>query len=385
MPELFLDAITQTPVDSRVKEVMLPYLSGIHGNPLSRHEAGSSSLKVIEKARCQVAKLIGAATEEIIFTATGTESNNLALMGLCHANRDTGNHIIISGLEHESMLFTARALQKEGFDLTVLPVDSEGMTPLDSFKAAIRKETILAAVTAANGEVGTLQPLKEIGEVCKENKIIFFADGVAAVGSIPIEVDSLNLDALSLVGNQFYGPPGAAALYLRQGIYLDSILHGGRHENHHRPGTHNLPGIAGLGAAAELARLEMPERSAHLQKLRDEVKNRLSVSVPHLVWTGHPSKRLPNHLSFCVEGIEGEALLLLLEIEAGVLASSGSVCGEETSQTSEILLGMGISPSLARGAIRFTFLKDTQIEDMEILFKKMPEMVTRLLKKNRNR
>jgi cysteine desulfurase len=385
MPELFLDAITQTPVDPRVKDAMVPYLSGIQGNPLSRHGAGERSRKALERARCQVAELMGASPGEIIFTATGTESNNLALMGLCHANRDAGNHVIISGLEHESVLFTARALQKEGFALTVLPVDSDGMTPVDSLKAAIRKETILSAVTVANGDVGTLQPIKEIGEICKENKIIFFADGVAAVGNIPVNVDALNLDALSLSGNQFYGPPGVAALYLRQGIYMDPVWHGGRHENHHRPGTHNLPGIVGLGKAAELAILEMPERSAHLQHLRDEVKNRLSATIPQLVWTGHPDKRLPNHLSFCVEGIEGEALLLLLEIEAGVLASSGSVCGEDTRQTSEILVKMGISPELARGAVRLTFLKDTRIEELDILFKKMPEMVTRLRKKNRNR
>ncbi len=381
MQELFLDSITQTPIDSRVLEAMYPYLTGCHGNPLSRHGLGGKSQKAVEKARQQVAILIGSFPDEVIFTSTGTESNNMALIGMAHSLREKGNHLILSGLEHESVLFTARALEKEGYEISILPVDSQGLTSLESLEEAIRKQTILIAITTANGEVGTLQPLKEIGNFCQNHQIAFFSDGVAAVGQIPMDVRELNLDALSLAGNQFYGPPGIAAMYLRRGTYLAPLMYGGKHEEHHRPGTHNLPGIVGLGMAAQLALQEMPSRMTHLVNLRDYTKANLASSIPNLIWTGHSQKRLPHHLSFCVEGIQGEALLLLLELEAGVAASSGSICGDETSQSSRILLNMGISEAAAGGAIRFTFLKDTDTENLDVLFKKMPELVARLRNK----
>ncbi len=382
MKQIYFDHSASTPTDSRVIEAMRPYYTEQYGNPLSRHQWGESAHKALEKARGQVASLINASPNEIIFTSTGSESNNLALKGTVLAYAKKGKHIILSGVEHESVSHSAKALGKMGFDITLLPFDQYAMTSSEDIRNVLRKDTILVAVIQANQEIGTIQPIADIGKICRERKIIFFSDGMGTIGNIPVDVRELHVDLMSFAGNMFYGPQGVAGLYVRQGIRLQPLIDGGRQENYKRAGTHNVPGIVGLGIAAELAQQEMKERNLHVKTLREMLWQGLSQKMERLYLTGHPNKRLPNHLSFCVEFLEGEALLLLLELEAGLAGSSGSICGEETNQASEILIKMGIKSELARGAIRFTLGKENTEEEVKSVVTLMPPLVDRLRKKS---
>jgi cysteine desulfurase len=382
--EIYFDHSASTPTDPRVVAAMQPYFTEQFGNPLSRHQWGESAHKAIETARGRVANLIKSSPSEIIFTSTGSESNNLALKGAALAYSKKGKHIIVSGVEHESVSHSAKSLEKMGFEITFLPFDNYGMTLPNDVEKSLRKETIMVAVIHGNQEIGTIQPIADIGKICRDRKVNFFSDGVGTIGNLPVDVRELNVDLMSFAGNMFYGPQGVAGLFIRQGVRLQPLMDGGRQENYKRAGTHNVPGIVGLGVAAELAQQEMNKRNLHIKMLRDKLWQGLSQNIEKLYLTGHPQKRLPNHLSFCVEFLEGEALLLLLELEAGLAGSSGSICGEETNQASEILVKMGIESGLARGAVRFTLGKENTEEEVNRVIEFVPPLVERLRKKSVN-
>ncbi|GAG79365.1 unnamed protein product, partial [marine sediment metagenome] len=286
------------------------YLGEFFGNPSSLHDWGDAAREAIEVARVQVAQLIGANAEEIIFTGSGTESNNSAIKGLALAQQAKGKHVVISAIEHFSVLHSARTLEKWGFELTLLPVDKYGVVASEDVRRSIRKDTVLVSVMHANGEVGTIEPIPEIAKITRENNVIFHTDAVATAGTIPVDIKELGVDALSLAGNQFYGPKGVGALWVRKGVRIMPLLDGGVQEGGRRAGTENIPAIVGLGKAAELARTSMEARIEHLTPLRDRLLAELPAKIDHVVVTGHPRHRLPGNASFCVQFIEGEAMLM---------------------------------------------------------------------------
>lgn len=366
-----------TPVDTRVIDEMIPVLTNICGNPQSPHEYGSDAHEVLDTARKQVASLINADIGEIYFTASGTESNNMALKGIARAYKRKGMHIVISAIEHQSVIYSIKALEKEGFTVTSVPVNSDGLVDPEAVVAALTDTTILVSVMLANGEVGTLQPIKAIAEKVKERGIIIHTDAVDAVGVIPVDVADLGVDALSLAGTQFYGPKGAAALYLKKGTRLIPVTDGGIQEEGRRAGTENVTGIVGLGKSAELARVEMEKRAATVSILRDRLVEGLQEGIKHLHYTGHPTSRLPHHASFCVEFIEGEAMLLTLSMK-GVAASSGSACTSRALKASHVLDAMGIDIAVAQGSLVFTLGSATSAEDVEYVIAEFPPIVERL-------
>lgn len=375
--EVYLDYIATTPVLPEVLEAMLPYFKDIFGNPQSIHFWGDQAREALEKAREQVARLINGSPEEVIFVSSGTEANNLAIKGLAQGQAGKGRHIVVSAIEHFSVLHAARTLEKAGFELTVIPVDSYGLVNPEEVARSIRKDTVLVSVMHANGEVGTIQPIAEIARVTREAGVLFHTDAVASAGNIPVDVKQLGVDALSLAGNQFYGPKGAAALWLRRGLRLIPLMDGGVQEGGRRPGTENVPVIVGLGKAAELAAKEMPQRAEKFQRLRDKLISGMLTEVEHVVLTGHPQQRLPHHASFCIKFIEGEAMLMLLNNE-GIAVSSGSACTSRALKASHVLLAMGIPHEVAQGSLLFSVGLDTQEEDIDYVLEKFPSVVARL-------
>lgn len=374
---VYLDHIAATPVDSQVVEAMLPYLKNHFGNPQSLHSDGQVALEAIEGARTRVAELIGAQKEEIFFTSSGSEANNFAIKGLALARREKGKHLVLSAIEHLSVLHAAKALEKFGFSSTLVPVDRDGVVSPEEVKKAIERETILVSVMLANSEVGTIEPLAEVARVCREAGIPIHSDAVAAVGNIPVDVNVLGVDALSLAGDQFGGPKGSAALYLRKGTRILPLIDGGIQEGGRRAGTENVAAIVGLGLAAQIAKTGMAERMERMTKLRDQLIDALPNRVEHVVLTGHRKKRLPHHASFCVEFIEGEAMLLNLDMK-GVAASSGSACTSRALKASHVLLAMGIDHALAQGSIVFSLIEDTREEEIAYLLDVFPPIVERL-------
>src|SRR4030043_183968 len=350
--KVYLDYIATTPVLPEVIEAMLPYFREVYGNPQSLHAWGDEAREAIEKAREQVAALIGGSAEEIVFTSSGSESNNLAIKGLAQGQVTKGKHIIVSAVEHFSVLHAARTLEKAGFELTVVPVDKYGLVDPDEIARNIRKDTILVSVMHANGEVGTIQPIAEISKKVREAEVLFQTDAVASTGNIPLDVNKLGVDALSLAGNQFYGPKGSGALWVRKKVRLIPLMDGGVQEGGRRPGTENVPAIVGMGKAAELISRDMPSRMAKLSKLRDRLINGLPAVIDHAFLTGHPTQRLPQNASFCVEFIEGEGMLLLLDSQ-GIAVSSGSACTSKALKASHVLIAMGISHEIAQGSLLF--------------------------------
>ncbi len=375
--KVYLDYIATTPVLPEVLEAMLPYFSNIYGNPQSFHSWGDEPGEAMEKAREQVAALVGGSPDEIVFTSTGSEANNLAVKGLAQGQIEKGRHIVVSAIEHFSVLNAVRTLEKAGFELTVLPVDKYGLVDLDEVARNIRKDTILVSVMHANGEVGTIQPIAEIGKRVKEAGVLFHTDAVASTGNIPVNVNELRVDALSLAANQFYGPKGAAALWIRKRTRLIPLIDGGVQEGGRRPGTENVPAIVGMGKAAELAIRDMPSRMVRLSQLRDRLINGLLSAIEHTILTGHPTQRLPHIASFCVEFIEGEAMLLLLNMQ-GIAASSGSACTSRALKASHVLIAMGISHEIAQGSLLFSLGLDNNENDIDYVVKKMPPIVDRL-------
>ncbi len=377
MRNVYLDNAATTPIHPEVREVMLPYLGEAFGNPSCIHSWGDTAREAMEAARARVAQLIGANAEEIIFTGSGTESNNFAVKGLALAQQNKGKHVIISAVEHFSVLHSAKTLEKWGFELSLVPVDKYGVVDPDDVRRSLRKDTVLVSIMHANGEVGTIEPIREIAQITRENNIAFHTDAVATAGTIPVDVKELGVDALSLAGNQFYGPKGVGVLWVRKGVRIIPLLDGGVQEGGRRAGTENIPAIVGLGKAAELAKASMGARVERITQLRDRLLTELPAKIDHVVVTGHPQHRLPVNASFCVEFIEGEAMLMLLNSK-GVAVTSGSACTSRALKASHVLIAMGLSHALAQGSLLFSFGIDNTPEDIDYVLEVLPPIVDRL-------
>ena len=377
MRKVYLDNAATTPMLPEVLEAMLPYLKDSYGNPQSLHGWGDEAREAIEDARGKVAALIGAQPEEIIFTSSGTESNNFAVKGLAGAQQSKGRHIVVSAIEHFSVLHSARTLEKQGFELTLVPVDRYGLVNPEDVARCIRKDTVLVSIMHANSEVGTIQPIREIARLAKEVGAIFHTDAVATAGTIPVDVGELGVDALSLAGNQFYGPKGVGALWLKKGVRIIPYLEGGVQEGGRRAGTENVPAIVGLGKASELASKETGPRIEHLSALRDRLIEGLPSRIDRVILTGHPTQRLPGNASFCIEFIEGESMLMLLNHQ-GVAAASGSACTSKALKASHVLLAMGLAHEIAHGSLLFSIGVGNTGEDIDHVLEVLPPIVDRL-------
>ena len=379
MRDVYMDHASTTPLRPEVVEAMLPYLRETFGNPLSLHRYGEQPRQAIEAAREKVAALIGAKANEIYFTASGSEANNMAIKGIAMMARakDKGKHIVISAIEHQSVLYAAETMAKVGFEVTQVPVDRHGLIDPQAVAAALREDTVLVSVMLANNEIGTIEPLAEIAAVVKERGIPLHSDAVAAAGRIPVRVGDLGVDMLSLAGSQFYGPKGAAALFIRRGLRITPLIDGGIQENGRRAGTEDVPAIVGLGVATELAMAEMGERTSHLLPLRDSLMERLTTEIPHVHLTGHPTQRLPNHVSVTVEYIEGESMLLLLNMK-GIAVSSGSTCTSRALKASHVLTAIGVEAALAQGSLVFTMGQGNAMEDVDYILDVFPPVIERL-------
>lgn len=377
MRKVYLDNTATNPVLAQVLDAMLPYYREAYGNPQSLHDWGDEPRDAMENARDKVANLIGGKSEEIIFTSSGTESNNLAVKGLAMAQQAKGKHVIVSAIEHFSVLHSAKTLEKWGFEVTEIPVDQYGIVNPDDVAKSIRNDTILVSIMHANSEIGTIQPITDISRLVKEKGIIFHTDAVATVGNIPVDVNELGVDALSLVGNQFYGPKGAGALWLKKGVRIIPLFDGGVQESGKRAGTENVPAIVGMGKAAEVVESNMKSRMQHLSAMRDRLINGMQSKVEHVVLTGHPSQRLPGHASFCIEFIEGEAMLMLLSSK-GIAASSGSACTSKALKASHVLTAMGLPPEIAQGSLVFSLGAGSTNEDIDYVLEVVPPIFDRL-------
>lgn len=375
--ECYFDHVATNPLRDEVLEAMMPYLKEEFGNPLSIYPLGVRAREAIENARKQVADLINAKPSEIVFTSSGAEANNFALRGIAMAKQYDGKHIIVTRMEHHSVLNPARFLEKLGFVVTYLNPDKQGFIDPDDIKKAITDETILISVIHASPEVGTIEPIKEIAAIAKERGITFHTDAVATVGNIPVDVEELGVDLLSMAAHQFYGPKGAGALYIRQGQRIIPLIFGGIQEGGRRAGTENVPAIVGMGKAAEIAKEELPRKMEHVRKLRDRLVEGLMSKVEAIHYTGHPEHRLPGHASFCVEYIEGEGMLLMLASK-GIFAASGSACTSKALKASPVLLSMGIPSHIAHGSIVFSFGIENTMEQVEYTLEEFPQIIQRL-------
>ncbi|MGA2363383.1 MAG: cysteine desulfurase family protein [Candidatus Aminicenantales bacterium] len=379
MRKAYFDHIAATHLHPEALRAMLPYLGDVYGNPQSLHSAGQQALAAVDAARSEVAGLIGAGSEEVYFTASGSEANNLAVKGLAQAYQAKGKHIVVSAIEHLSVLNPVKSLEKLGFSSTTVPVDGTGLIDPAEVEKAIRKDTILVSVMTANSEVGTVEPVAEIARVCRARNVLFHTDAVAAAGSISLNVRDLDVDALSLAGDQFYGPKGSAALFLKKGTRIVPLVEGGIQEGGRRAGTENVAAIVGLGKAAAIARAGMEAKAARAIPLRDLLIEELVCRVDHVVLTGHRTRRLPHHASFCIEFVEGEGMLLLLDMQ-GISASSGSACTSKALKVSHVLLAMGLDHALAQGSLVFSLIDGTGREDVEYLLDGFPPVIERLRK-----
>jgi len=355
----------------------MPYFMGKFGNPSNLHDVGREAKNAVEEARAKTAGLIGAHTDEIFFTSSGAESNNFALKGLAQANNQKGKHIIVSQIEHFSLLHPAKGLEKSGFTVTYLPTDKQGLVNPDDVAKAITKETILVSIMHANNEIGTIEPIEEISKITKEKGILFHTDAVATTGWIPVDVKKLGVDALSLSGHQFYGPKGAAALFVRKGVRIKPQIEGGIQEDGRRAGTENVPAIVGLGKAAELAVEEIPHRMSYLTALRDRLQEGLIEKIDHLVVNGHPTLRLPHNLNFSLWFVEGESMLLFLNMD-GISVSSGSACTSRSLKSSHVLTCIGTDAAVANGTLLMTLGMGNSAEDIDYVIEKLPPIVKRL-------
>jgi len=375
--KVYLDNAAATPVRKEVIEEMMPFFDAEFGNPSTVYDMGSRIKAVVDVQRAKVAELIGARPEEIIFTSGGTEANNLAIKGIAFAHRKKGNHIIVAATEHHSVLNSARFFERLDYEVTFLKVDEYGLVDPQRIRELIRPETILVSIAYASNEIGTIQPIAKIAEVCKDKGVFFHTDGVATVGNIPVDVKQLGVDLLSLSGIPLEAPKGTGALYFRKGLRLMPLLHGGIQESGRRGGTENVPGIVGLGKAAELTLQELPQKMRHVKVLRDKLVSGVIESIESVKLTGHPETRLPGHASFCVQAIEGEALVFMLSSE-GIYVNTGSACASKALKTSPVLLAIGIPPELAQGSIVFTLDVTNTEEDIDYVLEKLPFVVGRL-------
>jgi len=374
---IYLDYAATTPTDSRVMEAMLPYFTEGYGNPASIHSYGQEAKQALEEARGKVAALIRAKPEEIVFTGSGTEADNFATKGVAYANEERGNHIITTTVEHHAISESCQFLEGRGFKITYLPVDKYGLVSPDDVRKACTGKTILISVMHANNEVGTLEPIAEIGKIARETGVYFHTDAVQTVGHIPVDVNELGVDLLSMSAHKFYGPKGVGAIYIRKGTRLTSFMHGGEQEDGRRASTHNIPGIVGMGKAAEIALQEMADEAKNVTFLRDRLINGLLERIDHSQLNGHPTERLPNNVNVTVDFVEGESVLLNLDLE-GISASTGSACSSESLEPSHVLVALGLLPEQAHCSLRFSLGKWTTEEDINRVLESMPRIVAKL-------
>lgn len=376
---IYMDNAATTSVKEEVLKEMLPYFSEKYGNPSSVYSLASTSKVAVEKAREQVANAIGAGKKEIFFTAGGSESDNWAIKGAAYFNRKKGNHIITTKIEHHAVLHTCEYLEKQGFEITYLNVDSDGLIDLDELKAAIKDETILISIMFANNEIGTIQPIKEIGEIAKERNILFHTDAVQAIGNVRIDVNELNIDMLSMSAHKFHGPKGIGALYIRQGVRIDSLIAGGGQERGKRAGTENVPGIVGMGKAIELAHKNLEAHNEKLIKLRDSLIKKIEDNIEYVRLNGHRTQRLPGNVNFSFEFIEGESLLLSLDM-VGIAGSSGSACTSGALDPSHVLMAIGLPHEIAHGSLRLTLGEFNSEDEIDYVVENLVTIVDRLRK-----
>ncbi len=374
---IYADNAATTKVAPEVVDAMLPYFTETYGNPSSIYNEGRTARVAVEKAREQVANAIGASPKEIYFTGSGSEADNWALRSTARALSKKGNHIITSAVEHHAVLHTCQDLEKQGFEVTYLPVDKYGMVSPDDVKAAIKDTTIMISIMFANNEIGTIMPIAEIGKIAKEAGVVFHTDAVQAVGNVEIDVKAMNIDMLSLTAHKFHGPTGCGALYVRQGVKLMSFITGGAQERMRRAGTENVPGIVGLGKAIELATANIKEKQEKLIALRDRYIKKVLETVPYSRLNGHPTERLAGNANISFEYIEGEGLLLSLD-QKGIAASSGSACTSGSLDPSHVLLAIGLKHEQAHGSLRTSFGEDTTVEDIDYMVDAIAEIVARL-------
>ncbi len=377
MNRIYFDHNATTPVLDEVFEAMVPFLKEQWGNPSSIHWAGRGTRKAVEDARERVCSLLNCAPLELIFTSSGTEGDNHAIKGLAYAQKNKGNHIITTKVEHPAVLSTCKHLQKEGFEVTYLDVDKDGLIDLEELKKAITPKTILISVMYANNETGVLFPIKEIGQIAKEKGVAFHTDAVQAAGKIKIDVADLNVDLMTISGHKLYGPKGIGALFIKRGTRLVPIIHGGHQERNRRGGTENVAGIVAMGKAAEIAMRDMEKETEHLKALKARLEKGMAERVPHIKVNGHPEKRLPNTSNISFEFVEGESLLLNLDMK-GIAASSGSACTSGSLEPSHVLVSMGLSHELSHGSVRFSLGKSNTVEEIDYLLEIMPPIVERM-------
>lgn len=377
MKQIYLDYAATTPTYPEVLEAMLPYFTERVGNPSSIYSLGLEARGAIEVARSKVANLIGARSEEIVFTGSGTESDNFAIKGVALANETKGKHIITTAIEHHAVLESSKYLERRGFTVTYLPVDNYGLVNPADVKKAITDKTILISVMHANNEVGTIEPITEIGKIAKEAGIYFHTDAVQTVGHIPVNVNELGVDLLSISGHKLYGPKGVGALYIRRGTKIIPFMHGGGQERGRRSSTENVPGIVGLGIAAELIQKSIGEEAIRLTYLRDLLIKGLLQHIDHIRLNGHPQRRLPNNVNVSIEFVEGESMCLHMDFE-GICVSTGSACSSSSLEPSYVLLAMGLSPEQAHGSLRFTLGKWTTEEEIIRVLEVLPPIVSKL-------
>lgn len=375
---IYLDNAATTKTAPEVVEAMLPYFTEMYGNPSSVYDFAGKSKDAVTKGREQIANVLGAKKEEIYFTAGGSEADNWALKATFEAYKSKGNHIITTKIEHHAILHTCEYLEKErGAKITYLDVDENGVVKLDELEKAITPETILISVMFANNEIGTLQPIKEIGMIAKEHGILFHTDAVQAFGQVPINVDELGIDMLSSSGHKLNGPKGIGFLYIRKGVKIRSFVHGGAQERKRRAGTENVPGIVGFGVAAERAMHSMADRTAKEVQVRDHLISRITSEIPYVKLNGHPKKRLPNNVNVSFQFVEGESMLLMLD-SFGICASSGSACTSGSLDPSHVLLAIGLPHEIAHGSLRLTLSEETTMEDADFVVDKLKDIVANL-------
>ena len=374
---IYLDNAATTQVYPQVLDAMLPFFTEHYGNPSAIYSFANEAKKAVDQSRSTIADLIGAQSDEIYFTGGGSESDNWALVATAEAYEKKGKHIITSKIEHHAILHTCEYLEKRGYEITYIDVDEKGTIKLDELEAAIRPDTILISVMAANNEIGTIQPLKEIGAIARKHDVLFHTDAVQAFAHIPINVDEMNIDMLSASGHKIHGPKGIGIMYIRKGVKIRSFIHGGAQERRRRAGTHNVPGIVGMGKAAELAKANMDNTIKQVSELRDYLIKRVLDEIPYTRLNGHETKRLPNNANFCFRFIEGESMLILLD-QNGICGSSGSACTSGSLDPSHVLLAIGLPHEIAHGSLRLTLSEQTTKEDIDYTVDKLKGIIERL-------
>jgi len=377
--KIYLDYAATSPVDPKVVKAMLPYFTEEFGNSASLHSFGQKAKEALEKSRAIIAKVLRAKPREIIFTGSATESNNLALKGVAFANQDKGRHIIISSIEHDCVLNSAKWLEKHGFEIEKLPVDKYGLVDSDKLKKAIRKDTILVSIMHANNEIGTIEPVTEIGKICREKNVYFHTDAAQSFGKIPININKMNIDLLTASSHKMYSPKGAACLFMREGVRIEPLLHGGGHELGLRPSTVNIPAIVGFAKAVEICQKEMKKESQKLVKLRDRLIKGILEKIPNSYLNGHPKKRLPNNANFWFEFVEGESMVMQLD-SYGIAASTASACSSPKLEPSHVLLAIGLKPQEAHGSLRLSLGRWTKEKDIDYALEILPKVIKKLRK-----